>query len=251
MRRFVLFYGFMAVALLALGAILWIQSGADKTVLEYQKTVAFSPREMTYADAVHPLVGEGVVLSRVHFPGIRSPHQVGRLLIRLTPSQIQLKMSAVRLEVAQALVQAYGDKLTDIFRAYQAPQDALTKPLETAALLGLDTVTGDVDITLEPRGETTALTARFSRNGRPVLDVSGTVYVPSTERGRLWGWTKGFIPDVTVRITDSDLLRSYMQYLKASEQPVPPALDTAVVRNEPLALHIELNPPIQPVGLLP
>ena len=244
MRRFILFYGLIAVALVGLIVMWYIQSGAEETLVRYQKTAAFSPREMTYVSAVHPLSGDGVVLYGVQWPGISATHRAERVLMRVTSDEIVIKATDVQVDVGQALADRYGDDLVAVFRAYRAPADILTKPFETAALLGIDRLTGDWELTVRPQGEAARVSVIWKRGRKPVAQVDATVYIPAIERGRLWGWTRGWMTDMTVRIDDMDLLRAYAGYLTASGNGVPGGLAEAVARSEPLAMHIELQQPL-------
>ncbi len=244
MRRFILFYGLMILALIGLFVIWQIQSGADKTLVQYQKTAAFSPREMTYTSVVHPLSGDGIVLYGVQLTGIDTPHRIDRLLMQINPDAVILKASDVRIPIGQALAQRYGDSLTDVFRAYQAPHDILTKPFETLSLVGVDQITGDWSFVIRPNGEQTIVSTQWNQGKTTILKIDATVYVPSVERGRLWGWIRGWITDITVHITDLNLLRAYAGYLTASGIAVPKVLTDALTRGEPLAMRIELQQPL-------
>jgi hypothetical protein len=244
MRRFVLFYGLIVLILVGLIVIWQKQSGAEKTLVQYQKIASFSHREMTYTSVVHPLVGDGVVLYGVQMAGISAPHRIDRLLMRIKTDEIVLKATDVQILIGQALAKRHGDNLINVFRTYQPINDILTKPFETLTLLGLDQLTGDWTISLRPQGEKAIVSALWTKGKKVIAQIDATVYIPSVERGRLWGWTRGWITDMTVRLNDIGMLRSYAGYLTASGVPVPAALSEAITRLEPLAMRIELQQPL-------
>lgn len=248
-RRFVLLCSLLLLCLSALIYTWIVQTGAEDTLIRYQKTASFSPREMTYHSAVHPLLGDGVILYRPTFPDLPVRINADKLLIQVTPAEIILRFTGLQADFAQTLLDRDGTGIVDTFRHFQAPDDFLMKPLESLVLLKQDNFQGSLVLTLRPHGNDILFRAEAFKGRDLIVQILGTIVVPTQSVGRLWGWTAGTIQSLTVQIQDPALLRRAAAYLHSIRHPLPETLTRALNTQTPLAFTVDLAHPV-PVSSL-
>ena len=248
-RRFILLCSALLVCLSAL-VYAWItQSGAEDTLIRYQRIAAFSPREMTYHSAVHPLLDDGVILYHPTFPDLPVRMNADKLLFKATPAEITVRLTGLKVDFAQTLLERDGAGIVDTFRHFQAPDDFLIKPIETLVLLKQDTFQGSLTLTLRPHGTDILFRAEAFKGRDSVVQILGTIVIPTQSVGRLWGWTDGTIQSLTVQVQDVALLRRAAAYLHSVRQPLPEALTRALNTRTPLAFTIDLARPVPVLSL--
>lgn len=249
MRRFIVLCTLLLIILSGLIYVWIVQSGAEDTLIRYQKIASFSPREMSYHSAVHPLLGDGVVLYQPTFSDSPVFINVDKLLIQATPSEITLRFKGVKADFAQTLLDRDGAEVINTFRHFQAPADFLMKPIEALVLLNQDIFQGSIVLKLRPHGNDILFQAEAFKGGQSIIQILGTITIPTQSIGRLWGWIDGTIQSLTVQIQSTDLLIQTANYLRAVQQPLPEALTRALNTRTPLAFTVDLAHPIPVLSL--
>ena len=159
------------------------------------------------------------------------------------------RLTGLKVDFAQTLLERDGAGIVDTFRHFQAPDDFLIKPIETLVLLKQDTFQGSLTLTLRPHGTDILFRAEAFKGRDSVVQILGTIVIPTQSVGRLWGWTDGTIQSLTVQVQDVALLRRAAAYLHSVRQPLPEALTRALNTRTPLAFTIDLARPVPVLSL--
>ena len=248
MRSFILM--FLVVFGLAFGGVyLWKnQSGTEYLLAQYQKTAPFSRAEMTYHSASKTLTGKGIVFYKPQFPRLPLRLKADRLQMESTPLETRLHFSNLVVDMAQTLTQRDGMDLVDTLKSFSPPESFITQPLETFVLLNRDLFKGSADLIIKPEGNQTRLIVTLYQKGKKFLRFA-TVIQNTAGKG-LWHWTTGTFQWAQLTLTDSNFVRSILDYYRAKNRPVPDGLEKAAVQGTPFEALIRLNAPMPIWGLL-
>lgn len=216
MKKTKLIYAVLIVIILAFGSAVWYHQVQTETALkQFFKTYRIKKADVRFKTAELSFFGNGLIFYRVQLPQLALTHKIDKVIIHSEGDGVNVQLIGVEVDVIDTLRRSHGIYVTDALETYQPFKEALIKPLESLALMGIDKVKLNAVFSFEPFNKVVVI------NGKITAPRLADIYFSfPLLRQRDTGYQKslvysfyGTIEDIFFEVRDRGIFKKYRDYM--------------------------------------
>lgn len=151
MKKTVFIYISIVLTLFFFGCIvLYHQEKTDTVLKQFLKTYHIKKSDIQFRTAQLSFFGNGLIFYRVRLPELRLTHKIDKVIVQTKENLINIQLIGVEIDVIDTLRRLHGVHVLSALASYRPFEDALIKPLESLALMGIDCVKLNAVLSFEP-----------------------------------------------------------------------------------------------------
>ena len=221
-------FGGIVLSLVGAGIIFARLSRTD-TLFNRYRQYGFVQSDLHYEKVEKSWGEQGLIFYQVEFPGLKVPHHVEKMFLKIDESGIRARLDHVQLDVKQAMKKLYGSSSAKALNDYVPYRDFFDRLLTSLSVMGIDEFMGDILInTTYSDLKTMHFDIQVNQAQKPTIKVSGIIHIPVPKKDVWQRFTTGSLTDLNVRVLDESRLKRYMNYAKSLKVKIPPSFQKGI-----------------------
>lgn len=247
MKKTKLIYFILIFVILCFGMGVWYQQNkTDSALNQFFKSYRIKKQDMNYGTVERSFLGKGLIFYRVVFPQLLLTHKIDKIIVNTKGETVNIQLIGVQIDIIDTLRRSQNIKILSVLHAYKPFEDALKKPLQSLALMGIDDVKVNVTLSFEPFKDIIIV------NGKVTAQKLADIYFSfALERVVDRGYQKnliyafyGNIEDVFFEIKDRGVFKKYKAYIVGLGLPSNSTQMSRLISGQPIVQKMKLEKPL-------
>lgn len=247
MKKTKLIYAVLLVIILAFGSAVWYHQVQTEIALkQFFKTYRIKRADIRFKTAELSFLGDGLIFYRVQLPQLALTHKIDKVIIQTEAAGVNVQLIGVEVDVIDTLRRSHGIYITNTLETYQPFKEALIKPLESLALMGIDKVKLNAVFSFEPFKKVIVI------NGKITAPQLADIYFSFPLSRRIdTGYQKslvyafyGTIEDIFFEIRDRGIFKKYRDYMEGEGIVLSIEEKSDLTDHQPIIRKVKLASPL-------
>ncbi len=218
MYKMKLFYGgFLGVIIVLLLCIYFSKNAADSHISTFFTRYDIIENDVVYKTANLSLDKSNMILYHVMARPFLINHSIEKAVVAQENNALHMQLSGVHINVIESLNAIYKNNAFDVLKNYNPSSDALIKPLQSLAMMGVDELDVDINLYIKTNPTHTQITGQIMAPTLGDIDFNLSVNREnkmSFHKGILYA-LYGHLNEITYVFTDKGAAKLYNFYLSS------------------------------------
>ncbi len=247
MKSHKIIYAGILVVIIVFGLfVLYQRLQAQQTLNAFMKTYHLKSDDILYESYEQPFLGEGLILYGVKIPRLKLVHEIDKIVIRQQDEDIVLQLQGIELDVPRTLYMRYGQSFEKILKLYKPFDDALSKPIISLGLMGINVLKFDAVLIFNPLDKNRVINSKISlpRLGEIQIAFAVTAQRDEGYHNNLVFAGYGHVSEISIDIQDTGMFKKYADYLRSIGTPEAIGYAKELMRHSGFTRRVEYATPV-------